>query len=354
MRRIDVQDPETCCVIYDISDDGLEDKALQDSYTRMVRYEVYRMDHEDHLDDWTFCPDLLESLDYRPGEEVKGPNVSLDQGDSLGDWTYGPCLEQFGSDSTRTTACFTKHEAHNEHNEQYHGSVRVCDDLGPTEYHVRAMHRGSEVVEAILDSGSDMTVLPMSYQHYGEKIGAAPILRDAEGNRLTGASQRKVELVFKAATGQLVKVRQSATVAESVKQPLISAGRFLKNGWSPGRNRNGELHLKHDQDGYEIPIHYSGNSLAVQVEIRRLDQQHVREICLVPKANKLVEDTWFYIHGVPSFRTVTNRFIDQRQRKKKISCGRVSLQNNTDLAYGGRKGRIPQELGTRTGSLGDC
>lgn len=59
----------------------------------------------------------------------------------MGDWTYDPCLEQFGFDTTRTTACFTKHELHNEHNEHHDGQVEVCDDCGPTEYHLRAMHR---------------------------------------------------------------------------------------------------------------------------------------------------------------------------------------------------------------------
>lgn len=104
-----------------------------------------------------------------------------------------------------------------------------------------------------------------------------------------------------------------ATVAESVRQPLISAGKFFKNGWMPGRSSSGQLQLRHDKDGYIIPVHYSGNSLAVHVEIRRVDQQYVREICLVPKANKIMEDTWFYVNGVPTYRSETDRHVDGRK-----------------------------------------
>ena len=144
-------------------------------------------------------------------------------------------------------------------------------------------------------------------------MGSAPILRDAQGTQLRGTSQRKVELVFEATTGEKLRIRQMATVAESVRQPLISAGKGF-NGWTPGRSSTGQLPLKHDKDGYTIPVHYSGNSLAVHVEIRRVGQQYVREICLVPKAQKLLVDTWFCVNGVPTFRTETDRHVDGRKK----------------------------------------
>ena len=118
--------------------------------------------------------------------------------------------------------------------------------------------------------------------------------------------------MFEASTGQKLKVRQMATVAEAVRQPLLSAGKFPKNGWTPGRDANGNLHLKHGRDGYQIPIHYSGNSLAVKVEVRRVDQQYVREICLVPKANKIIEDTWYYVNGIPTYGSETDRHVTCR------------------------------------------
>ena len=120
--------------------------------------------------------------------------------------------------------------------------------------------------------------------------------------------------VFEATTGEKPRVRQMATVSESVRQPLISAGKFFKNGWTPGRSSSGQLQLRHDKDGYIIPVHYSGNSLVVHVEIRRANQQYVREICLVPKANKIMEDTWFYVNGVPTYRSETDRHVGGRKR----------------------------------------
>ena len=49
--------------------------------------------------------------------------------------------------------------------------------------------------------------------------------------------------------------------------------------------------MRHDRDGHEIPLRYARNSLAVRVQIRRVDE--VREICMIPKANKILEDVWY-------------------------------------------------------------
>ena len=118
-----------------------------------------------------------------------------------------------------------------------------------------------------------------------------------------------------------------ATVAEAVRQPLLSAGKFAKNGWTRGKNANGNLHLKHGRDGYQIPIQYSGNSLAVKVEIWRVEQQYVREYRLVPKANKIIEDTWFYVNGIPTYMSEMDRQICDRHVD-----GRKQLESQTALA----------------------
>ena len=264
VRRIDLWDRASTCVIYDIGEDETEVQALEDEHVRMVHAEVYHMDQSDEDGNWTLCPELEMSS--------------------------------------------TEQDVRYEH----HEDPTVDSSLGHTEFHIRTMNYGSESVEAILDSGSDVTVLPSSYQLKGQKVGSVPILRDAQGNQLKGTSQRKVELVFEASTGEKLKVRQLATVAESVRQPLISAGKFLKSGWTPGRDAAGHLYLQHDKDGYRIPIHYSGNSLAVNVEVRRVDA-YVREICKVPKATSILEDVWYSINGVPAFRKETGNFVDGRK-----------------------------------------
>ena len=209
-------------------------QMLHDSHARAMRYQVYHMNWKDHLDAWAFCPDLLE-LQRKVEKRTESPAVSLDQGNGLGDWTYCPCPEQFGSDSTRTTACFTKHELHNEQNDHYEGQVEVCDGFGPTEYHIRATRKNLEMVETILDSGNDVTVLHMLYQHHGKEMGAAPVLRDAQGNRLTGASQRKVELVFKAAN-QSTTSGHSSRISDCFTAPGRTGTVDSTKGWASNRS----------------------------------------------------------------------------------------------------------------------
>ena len=51
-------DPESCCVIYDLSIEQLQDIAFCDSYVRTLQCEVHRMDKDDDQDDWTYSPDL--------------------------------------------------------------------------------------------------------------------------------------------------------------------------------------------------------------------------------------------------------------------------------------------------------
>eukprot|EP00435_Cladocopium_sp_Y103_P067009 s658_g29.t1 len=184
VRRIDLVDPESCCVIYDLSAEETQETAFDD-YIRMLKCEVHRMDKDDDLEDWT----------------------------------YRQC-ESHG------VACT--------------GNVQ------------------GDQIEAILDSGSDMTVLPMTFHTKGEVMGEAPNFRHAQGNQLKGTSQRRVELVFEATTGERLKVRQMPTVAESVRQ--------------------------------------------------------LRGICLVPKSNKVLEDVWRYMNGVPTFRTETGRHVDGRKK----------------------------------------
>ena len=164
VRRIDLTDPANCCVIYDLADEEdkeVQDTAFNDGSVRAVKFEVHHMDKDDGLDDWT----------------------------------HSPYLESCSPPATRITTSFTAEDgAHNEHHEHKDRSAEGSDDH--TEWQVRAVYRPPALVEAILDSGSDMTVLPMTSRDKGQIMGKAPALRDVQGNELTGTSQRKIELVF--------------------------------------------------------------------------------------------------------------------------------------------------------------
>lgn len=176
VRRLDLDNSEPTYVLYHIGDenDEVEDRALNVQFSRAVK-EV----------------------------RVPCPVYPMDDTDDDGDWTT-VCLEDSGPGEVTTTG-FT--------------ACDVCNDHahGEEDSHVRALRKGPLAVEAILDSGNDMTVLPVTCQDLGVPQGQAPVLKDAQGNKLSVRAQRKVELIFQAVTGEKIKVRQLATVAESVR-----------------------------------------------------------------------------------------------------------------------------------------
>eukprot|EP00435_Cladocopium_sp_Y103_P022540 s3267_g5.t1 len=211
VRRVELVDPESCCVIYDLREEETQETAFYDNRIGMLRCEFHRMDKDDDLDDWTYSPGL----------------VSCDP------------------TQTRTMTSFAaagNAELHHEHHEPKDSSAE--DSANPTDMQVGALYKEQRMIKAILDFGSDMTVIdcaPHGVSHERRSDGRGTHSRDARGNQLKGTSQRRFEHVFEATRGERLKVRQMATVAESVKQPLISAGQFFKNGWTPGRDSSGRL-----------------------------------------------------------------------------------------------------------------
>ena len=142
----------------------------------------------------------------------------MDLEDDDGEWAVCPELKcDQPPDHEAIATSFTN--VRNERRE--HDGHAVGSSFGHTEFRVRATKYGPEQVEAILDSGSDVTVLPINYQQKGKSAGTSPVLRDAQGNELKGTSPRKVELMFEASSGDKIKVRKTATVAEAVRPPAI-------------------------------------------------------------------------------------------------------------------------------------
>ena len=89
----------------------------------------------------------------------------MDKDDDQDDWTYSPDLESCDPTTTRTMTSFTTARSvslHHKHNEPDDSSVEGSEN--PMNFQVRAVYHEPRTVEAILDSGSDMTVLPTVFQ----------------------------------------------------------------------------------------------------------------------------------------------------------------------------------------------
>ena len=63
----------------------------------------------------------------------------------------------------------------------------------PLEGHVRGIN-SEKVVNIILDSGADMSVLPMEYFTIGKPLSRKSVLKDAQGRTMKGGDLRQASL----------------------------------------------------------------------------------------------------------------------------------------------------------------
>ena len=119
---------------------------------------------------------------------------------------------------------------------------------------VRAVqHDTSSMV--VIDSGADLSCLPLSYASSGRKVSGKSQLRvqDAQGGSLHVKQERIVEFVLKAVDDSPVIIKERCIVCD-VTQPILSFGRLVKLGWFPCRSFSGDMWLSHASSGIEIPL----------------------------------------------------------------------------------------------------
>ncbi|CAE7295462.1 unnamed protein product, partial [Symbiodinium microadriaticum] len=88
------------------------------------------------------------------------------------------------------------------------------------------MHE-AESHEVILDSGADMSCLPLSYAGYGTSHASQGLaLRDAQGESLAVSDLREVEFILEADSGEPLVSREVCAIAP-LTQPLLCKGKLM-------------------------------------------------------------------------------------------------------------------------------
>ena len=148
-----------------------------------------------------------------------------------------------------------------------HGHVRAVNESGDREYE-----------QVILDSGADVTVVPMTHGNVGHASVNNQSLCDAQGNRIPMAGQRQ-DVVFEVVgtNGQRLFFKDKVVVAQ-VKQPLMCMGKLMRDNWLP-QQVDGEWVLQKGDQSF--PVFWSRNSLAANMRIFRLEERSKeRELCV--------------------------------------------------------------------------
>ena len=83
----------------------------------------------------------------------------------------------------------------------------------------------------ILDSGSDVSLLPKKFYREDRDLGNQHRLQDCQGRRLNVAGTRETEIEVMDTNGEMVTLRHKFLVGE-VTSCLLSLGQLLKSGWT--------------------------------------------------------------------------------------------------------------------------
>ena len=113
----------------------------------------------------------------------------------------------------------------------------------------------SDMIEVVVDSGSDASCLPLSWAHVGTAGGVnLDSFRDAQGHLIRGSQMRTATLEI---DGVQFKERW---LLSSVTQPLFSVGKLLRRGWDI-IHTDGVPYLTNPGGAVRVPMHYRHNSL---------------------------------------------------------------------------------------------
>ena len=182
----------------------------------------------------------------------------------------------------------------------------------------------AEVVETcrnvvILDSGSDVSLLPLSYAN--ENIGESNVrLQDCQGTSLRTAGQQDATLVvFDANSGEEVEIHHRFLV-RNVHNCILSLGELYKSGWMLKSDGSEQFLISPDQEA-KIPAVFQRNSFAIeamicQVTATEIDQElyEVRAVIrLSPNyESELPYGRWDVTNNHPHMRSVGVHFADPR------------------------------------------
>ena len=138
--------------------------------------------------------------------------------------------------------------------------------------------------ELILDSGADITCLPMSWSNsgIGTEVRGDVLIQDAQSNQMPcgGMCNATWEFLdaFKVTPDLnqalhdepvILNVRDKA-VFSSVAQPLLAVGKMLRNDWELRRIPDEGLCIVHPTDCIAVPVRFRGESMVANAIVRHV------------------------------------------------------------------------------------
>ena len=112
-----------------------------------------------------------------------------------------------------------------------------------------------------LDSGADVSVLPLHYGEVGTWRPGSEKLKmvDAQGTKIAHQGLTKARIKIEDSEGKAIELIEEF-VSGNVQHPILCAGRVLRRGWSISGGNDGKMFLCHEERNLKIPINTERNS----------------------------------------------------------------------------------------------
>ena len=171
----------------------------------------------------------------------------------------------------------------------------------------------------ILDSGSDVSLLPKRHQRNLEGSTLGCRLQNCQGGTLEVAGVKHAELHVQARGGQGA-VLQHRFVVGDVQSCIMSLGELYQAGWHIDKDGD-ELSLLPPDGSMKVPVFYKNKSLAIRAHVRCIQEVLQEEEAEMVRAVIQLNDNFNLeqfnrwqttTDGVPYLLTKRSRFADPR------------------------------------------
>ena len=194
----------------------------------------------------------------------------------------------------------------------------------------------------ILDSGSDVSLLPSRFQPDNAASLSPGTLQNCQGGSLKTTGVKKAELVAITTNGEEVLLQHDFIVG-NVTSCLVSLGQLYQGGWMIHKDPcNGDLSLMSPGDEIRIPVEFRNRSFAIRAHVRQVvdtatstsmatggdeEQLTVRTVVCAPDAIDLAPmDSWeMTADGTPFLKTISTNYVDPRDMWGKYWPYRTTL-----------------------------
>ena len=171
----------------------------------------------------------------------------------------------------------------------------------------------------ILDSGSDVSLLPISFS--SDKLNTSAVrLQDCQGTSLSTIGQQNATLIVRdTMSGEEVELRHNFLVG-NVRNCILSLGELYKSGWTVEQEHGKPVLCSPDRQ-VRVPVFFQRNSFAIEATVCRVSEiGQAQEACEVRAVIRLspcfMSDrrygVWDVENNHPFMKSLGSAFVDPR------------------------------------------